>query len=84
MLLRVPGIGTVSARRILISRRARSLRHEDLAKIGVVMKRAQYFITCNHKMAEGLRFSQESLQQNLIAYERQRLGPAAMEQLSLF
>ncbi len=84
MLLRVPGIGVVSARRILTSRRTRSLRHEDLAKLGVVMKRAQYFITCSHRMLEGLRFSPDSLQRNLIAAERQTLGPSVMEQLSLF
>ncbi len=84
MLLRVPGIGVTSARRILVSRRARSLRHEDLKKLGVVMKRAQYFITCSHRMLEGLHFSQESLQRNLVAFERQSLGPAAMDQLSLF
>ena len=84
MLLRIPGVGVTSARRILVSRRAHSLRHEDLAKLGVVMKRAQYFITCNFRMLEGLRFSFESLQHNLVAAERQSLGPAAMEQLSLF
>ena len=41
-LLRIPGVGVVSAKRILVSRRARKLRIEDL-QAGVVMKRAQYF-----------------------------------------
>ena len=43
-LLRIPGVGVVSAKRILVSRRARKLRIEDLPKLGVVMKRAQYFL----------------------------------------
>ena len=46
MLLRVPGIGVVSAKRILVARRSGALRAEDLKKLGVVLKRAQYFITC--------------------------------------
>ena len=49
-LLRVPGIGVVSARRILSARRWRSLDHTALGKLGVVLKRAQYFITCSGKM----------------------------------
>lgn len=48
-LLRVPGIGVKSARRILAARRVASLGFDDLKRIGVVMKRAQYFITCRGK-----------------------------------
>ncbi|MDD3269851.1 MAG: biotin synthase, partial [Syntrophomonadaceae bacterium] len=48
-LLRVPGIGVKSARRILSARRVASLGFDDLKRIGVVMKRAQYFITCRGK-----------------------------------
>lgn len=48
MLLRVPGIGVKSAKLIVVSRgRYARLRSSDLKKIGVVMKKAQYFITCN-------------------------------------
>lgn len=47
MLLRVPGIGPKSARLILSARRFSRLNSEHLRKIGVVMKRARYFITCN-------------------------------------
>ena len=59
ILLRIPGVGVISARRILAARRARRLRPEDLGKMGVVMKRAQYFLTASGKRAEGLRFTQE-------------------------
>ncbi len=45
-ILRVPGIGVQSAMRIASTRRYRRLNHEHLKKLGVVMKRAQYFITC--------------------------------------
>lgn len=46
-LLRVPGIGPKSALRILQARRMQSLGMAELKRIGVVLKRAQYFITCN-------------------------------------
>ena len=83
-LLRIPGVGVISAKRILVSRRARRLRIEDLPRLGVVMKRAQYFLTASGHMAEGLRFTPDSLLRNLIAAERPSLPQAEMEQLSLF
>ena len=83
-LLRIPGIGVTSAKRILVSRRCARLKIEDLRKLGVVMKRAQYFLTACGKMAEGLRFSPDSLLRNLIAAERPGLPQPAAEQLTLF
>ncbi len=83
-LLRVPGIGPTSARRILVARRVGSLGHDDLKKLGVVMKRAQYFITCRGKVADGLRFTPDSVLRGLIAAERPSLPQPEMEQLSLF
>lgn len=47
MILRVPGIGVKSAKLIVAARRFNKLSSSDLKKIGVVMKKAQYFITCN-------------------------------------
>lgn len=46
-ILRVPGIGVKSAKLIVVSRRYTKLNSGDLKKIGVVMKKAQYFISCN-------------------------------------
>ena len=46
MLLRVPGIGVKSALRIVSARKYSSIDFEDLKKLGIVLKRAQYFITC--------------------------------------
>ncbi len=82
-LLRIPGVGVLSARRILAARRARKLRPEDLKKLGVVMKRAQYFLTASGKMPEGLRFTPDSLLRGLIAAERPLPQEEAV-QLSLF
>lgn len=83
-LLRVPGIGVVSARRILVARRAGSLRTEDLKKLGVVMKRAQYFLTCSGRLATPLRLSQSGILSSLMAVERNALPAPQLEQLSLF
>ena len=83
-LLRVPGIGPVSARRILSARRQSHLRFEDLKKLGVVVKRAQFFITCGGRMRQGLRFSPATLAAQLEQMERGLLPESGMEQLSLF
>ena len=83
-LLRIPGVGVTSAKRILVTRRTHRLRIEDLRRLGVVMKRAQYFLTASGKMAEGLRFTPDSLLRNLIAAERPLLPQPEAVQLSLF
>ena len=84
MLLRVPGIGPVSARRIIAARRASNLRFEDLKKLGVVLKRAQYFITCGGRVRSGLQFSAATIVRQLEAIEQGQLPPTQMQQLSLF
>lgn len=83
-LLRVPGIGPTSAKRILSARRVTHLSFDSLKKIGVVLKRAQFFITCGGKAAPGLRFSASSLVRQLECMEQARLPAAPLEQLSLF
>ena len=54
-LLRVPGIGIKSARRIVAARRQGALTFESLRRMGVVLKRARYFITCQGRMEPGIR-----------------------------
>ncbi len=88
LLLRVPGIGLKSAERILTARRAGKLTFDDLKKIGVVLKRAIYFITCRGQMAPGVRMTPSFIYQNLTADTRRNprglpFTPGA-EQLSLF
>ena len=77
LLLRVPGIGVKSARRIVTARRNGSISYYDLEKFGVVLKRARFFITCQGKYYGGI-----PLREDLI---RSRLIPGKdKEQLSLF
>ena len=83
-LLRIPGVGVISAKRILSARRAGRLSLDNLKKLGVVMKRAQYFLTASGRMAEGLRFTPDNLLRNLIAAERPALPQQELVQLSLF
>ena len=83
-LLRVPGIGVTSARRILTARRVGRVHLADLRRMGVVMKRAQYFLTASGKMPDGLRFTPDSLLRGLIAAEQPLLPQQEMVQLSLF
>lgn len=82
-LLRVPGIGPVGARKILSARRWRSLDETALKKLGIVMKRAQYFITCAGRMTPALRAKPESVLRALSALEAPAIAPQ-YEQLSLF
>ena len=83
-LLRVPGIGPTGARRILSARRTGLLQFEDLHKMGIVLKRAQFFILCGGRMREGLRFTAETLTRQLQAVECGSLPFAAARQLYLF
>ena len=83
-LLRVPGIGVTSAKRILTARRAGPLSFSGLKKLGVVLKRAQYFITCSGRMLEGLRVREDGILSHLAALDRPALAQVQPEQLSLF
>ena len=84
-LLRVPGIGPVSAKRILSARRVSHLDFDSLKKLGVVLKRAQFFVTCGGRMRSGLRFSAVTLVRQLESIQRGELPPDGTEvQLSLF
>ena len=67
MLLRVPGIGYKSAGRIVHARRLGTLDFPDLKKIGVVLKRALYFITCNGKMMYPTRMDEDYITRNLLS-----------------
>lgn len=70
LLLRVPGIGPKSAKRIVEARRSGVLSFEDLKKVGVVLKRAQYFITCNGKTLGQLHLDEAYVTQSLMLNEK--------------
>lgn len=65
-LLRVPGIGVKSARRIIYARKHSKLDFNDLKKIGVVLKRAFYFITCDGRMMYIIPIDQDYITNNII------------------
>ena len=66
VLLRVPGIGYKSAQRIVSARKMGVLDFEDLKKLGVVLKRALYFITCKGKMMYPTKIEQDYILRNLL------------------
>jgi len=67
VLLRVPGIGVRSAQRIIRARRMQKLDFDDIKKMGVVLKRARYFITCKGKYIDKLDASEMFIRTNLLA-----------------
>ncbi len=83
-LLRVPGIGVTSAKRIVTARRVGPLHFDGLKKLGVVLKRAQYFLTCCGRMCQELPVGEDGVLRKLLAQEAPRLTQYQPEQLSLF
>ena len=84
-LLRVPGIGVISAKRIITARREFKLNFDNLKKLGVVFKRARYFITCNGKYYDNLHhFNPNFITTNLLYLERKSLPFPDYQQTSLF
>ena len=85
-LLRIPGIGVISAKKIIRARRSFELNHNDLKKLGVVLKRAKYFITCKGKYFDNIyQFNPGFIETNLIYQERSANNSTSQyKQLSLF
>ncbi len=79
LLLRIPGIGVKSAKRIVSARRFGALTFEDLKKIGVVLKRALYFITCGGRMMYPTKIEENYIVRNL-TYQ----GPDGRKEKRLF
>ena len=87
MILRVPGIGVKSAGRIVRARKHGNLGFDDLKKIGVTLKRALYFITCNGRMMYPTKIEENYITRNLVS-QKERLpfdrDGMTYQQLSLF
>lgn len=86
-LLRVPGIGYKSAERIVKARRRNTLTFEDLKKIGVVLKRALYFITCSGRMMYRTKLEENYICENLMRDKTQipkDIRQGGYQQLSFF
>lgn len=85
LLLRVPGIGIRSAKRIVLTRKVSFLSFDDIKKLGVVLKRAQYFITCRGKYYGDVGFDKDKIENRLlIKEEKLNTINSNYEQLSFF
>lgn len=86
-LLRVPGLGVKSAGRIVSARRYGILNFDNLKKMGVVLKRAAYFITCNGKTMFPLKINQDFIARELAATDRKQIyaieGDTTYKQMTL-
>lgn len=78
-LLRIPGIGVTSAKRIVMARKYSIIKYEHLKKLGVVIKRAKYFITVNGEFLGFRKENPELIRNALIEKEKM-----AMQQMKLF
>ena len=87
MLLRVPGIGVTGARRIIRARKVAYIDFDGLKKLGIVLKRAQYFITCKGRSAPYVKIDRHHSRTMLIsdsAKENFKATAEEVSQLSLF
>jgi putative DNA modification/repair radical SAM protein len=83
MLLRIPGIGTHSVQLILLARKHNRLNSSHLKKMGVVMKRAQFFITCNELRSQNVQDLKPEIVRQLLL-DKKPIGSDAAVQLKLF
>ena len=86
-LLRVPGIAHKSASRIIKARKTTVLGFDDLKKMGVVLKRALYFLTCNGKMMYPTKIEEDYITRNLLSVQGKtpaHIQQMTYRQLSLF
>ena len=83
-LLRVPGIGVKSAKLIVLSRRYARLKMADLKKMGIVLKKAQYFITCNELVVQNVSETSPEYVRKMLTEKKIPKGKDNRQQLSLF
>lgn len=74
LMLRIPGIGVKSVEKIIKARKFQTLNYEALKKMGVGLKRAKYFITCNGKMLEKVSYYPEVIRKKILheSYSKKR------------
>jgi len=84
----VPGIGVKSARRIIAARRSEKLGFDQLKRIGVVLKRAHYFITCSGKMMYQTKIDEDYITRRILELDQKKNWEidynVTFRQLSLF
>lgn len=84
LLLRIPGVGPKSAKMIVAARRFRRLNSENLRKIGVVMKRAQYFLTCNELSSPTINELKPERLRLMLSSDARKNGISDARQLTLW
>ncbi len=88
MLLRIPGVGVKSARRIMMARKSTVLDFDNLKRIGVVLKRAHYFITCKGRMMHQTKIDEDYITRQILQLENKKNWELeysmTFRQLSLF
>ena len=67
--MRIPGIGAVSAKRIIRQRRLSAVKFDDLKRMGVVIKRAKYFLTCSGRYYGDRKFQPEVIRNSILQME---------------
>lgn len=87
-LLRVPGMGVKSVKRIIAARKSSVLNFHDLKKMGIVLKRAMYFITCSGRMMHPVKLDQDYITSHMIGEDKRMVWDLdhsnSFRQLSLF
>lgn len=83
-LLKIPGVGVKSAERIVKSRKHFTIHYEDLKRMGVVLKRAKYFILCNGKYVVPMEFFNKNFIESNVVLEEKNIIAMKSEQLRLF
>jgi putative DNA modification/repair radical SAM protein len=84
MILRVPGIGVQSAQKIILARKHRRLNFLHLKKLGIVMKRAKYFMTTNELPASFSDWEPQQLKRKLLSEMNSKFKKSMDTQLKLF
>jgi putative DNA modification/repair radical SAM protein len=82
MLLRIPGVGVRSARKIITARKVKLLDFDDLKKLGIVLKRARFFITCKGKYFSNIGLNEIHIRQALT--DKRSITQDNWEQISMF
>nr|WP_319270410.1 putative DNA modification/repair radical SAM protein [uncultured Draconibacterium sp.] len=83
MILRIPGVGVQSAQKIILARKHRRLNSLHLKKLGIVMKRAKYFITCNELPSPGMGWEPKRLRHQLLCEMNSKYKKSLDTQLKL-
>lgn len=84
VIMRVPGIGLQSARKIYASRKFNKLNWEHLKKLGIMFNRARYFITCDSPDFERKDFTALQIKHQILGTGQSKYKPNFSPQLQLF